>query len=253
MKAKAAAMHAREGIAVDDDEEDENLSAIQADNSMSRKKVVVPVEDAPLEVLREGWLLKQSKALKVWQKKYFVLDSVALYWAKSPHDVPDGFFPIRKCQFLLKSENGSFEVITSGGTSRMRVLRHTTAEGKKDLDDWSACYTSAMNDFSFPYFHVHQTCRVDISMELLLGVCKDGLRLVKLGLYDPGREEEIAFYSFSEIYEWGCPDLQTFQFCTTERVPYILHTTHASDIEDMVHVKFARWKENRKRRAMGKT
>ena len=30
--------------------------------------------------------------------------------------------------------------------------------------------------------------RLDITRELLLGVCKGGLRLVKLGLYDPGRE-----------------------------------------------------------------
>ena len=33
-----------------------------------------------VQVLREGWLLKQSKKLKMWQKRYFVLDSVALYW-----------------------------------------------------------------------------------------------------------------------------------------------------------------------------
>ena len=32
-------------------------------------------------MLREGWLLKQSKKLKMWQKRYFVLDSVALYWS----------------------------------------------------------------------------------------------------------------------------------------------------------------------------
>ena len=251
MKAKAAAMHAKEGIAVDnEDEDDENSQSREPDSTMSRNKI--PLEDAPLEVLREGWLLKQSKTLKVWQKKYFVLDSVALYWAKSPHDVPDGFYPIRKCQFLLQGESGCFEVITSGGRSRMQVLRYKTAEGKRDLEAWTACYTNAMNDFSFPYFHVHQTCRRDVSLELLLGVCKGGLRLVKLGLYDPGREEEIAFYTYSEIYEWGCPDLETFEFCaTTERAPYVLQTLHASDIEAMVHVKFARWKEARKRRALG--
>ena len=39
-----------------------------------------------------------------------------------------------------------------------------------------------------------------------------GLRMVKLGLYDPGFEEEIAFYTFDEIYSWGASDLQTFEF-----------------------------------------
>jgi len=29
------------------------------------------------------------------------------------------------------------------------------------------------------------------------------------------REEEIAFFNFSEIYEWGCPDIDTFEFCAT--------------------------------------
>ena len=37
----------------------------------------------------------------------------------------------------------------------------------------------------FPYFHVEQTTRVDLSRELLLGVMSTGLRMVKLGLYDP--------------------------------------------------------------------
>ena len=38
-----------------------------------------------VQVLREGWLLKQSKTLKMWQKRYFVLDSVALYWYPITH------------------------------------------------------------------------------------------------------------------------------------------------------------------------
>jgi len=41
----------------------------------------------------------------------------------------------------------------------------------------------------FPYFHVEQTTRLDLSRELLLGVMSTGLRMVKLGLYDPGFEE----------------------------------------------------------------
>lgn len=47
---------------------------------------------------------------------------------------------------------------------------------------------------------VLQTTRLDLSRELLLGVMSTGLRMVKLGLYDPGFEEEIAFYTFDEIY-----------------------------------------------------
>jgi hypothetical protein len=62
--------------------------------------------------------------------------------------------------------------------------------------------------------------RMDLTRELLLGVCKGGLRLVKLGLYDPGREEEIAFFSYSEIYEWGCCDIQTFEFCAASGLFY---------------------------------
>lgn len=57
--------------------------------------------DQPLEVLKEGWLLKQSKKLKKWQKRYFVLDNVALYYCRSPTSVPDGFFAIRRCQVCV--------------------------------------------------------------------------------------------------------------------------------------------------------
>jgi len=252
MKAKAAAMHAKGGvIAVDNglDECDRASHGAAATCTLrpAASRATEPLYDAQLMVLREGWLLKQSKTLKMWQKKYFVLDSVALYWAKSPHDVPDGFYPIRNCQFLQQAESGTFELITSGGQIRMQVLRYKTEEGQQDLLKWTSCYTRAMNDVSFPYFHVRQTCRRDMSMELLLGACKEGLRLVKLGLYDPCREEEIAFFNFSEIYEWGCPDIDTFEFCaTSEREGYVLKTMHASDIEQMVLAKFKRWKEDRK-------
>ena len=102
MKAKAAAMHASAGaIAVDNEDDEDESSARDA-----AARLDVPLVDAPLQVLREGWLLKQSKKLKMWQKRFFVLDSAALYWAKTPHDVPDGFFPIRKCQFLALEDSG---------------------------------------------------------------------------------------------------------------------------------------------------
>jgi hypothetical protein len=38
----------------------------------------------------DGWLLMQSKKLKKWQKRYFVLDNVALYYCRSPTRYPDG-------------------------------------------------------------------------------------------------------------------------------------------------------------------
>jgi len=44
----------------------------------------------------------------------------------------------------------------------------------------------AMGQRDFPYFHVEQTTRMDLSRELLLGVMSKGIRMVKLGLYDPG-------------------------------------------------------------------
>jgi hypothetical protein len=37
-----------------------------------------------------------------------------------------------------------------------QVLRHKTPRGQQDLAQWTACYTKAMNDTSFPYFHVQQ-------------------------------------------------------------------------------------------------
>ena len=59
-----------------------------------------------------------------------------------------------------------------------------------------------------------------------------GLRMVKLGLYDPGFEEEIAFYTFDEIYSWGASDLQTFEFrVASERMLYSFKTMHAQNIE----------------------
>ena len=116
MKAKAAAMHASAGaIAVDNEDDEDESSARDA-----AARLDVPLVDAPLQVLREGWLLKQSKKLKMWQKRFFVLDSAALYWAKTPHDVPDGFFPIRKCQFLPLEDSGYTHVRT-----RARTRGHT--------------------------------------------------------------------------------------------------------------------------------
>jgi hypothetical protein len=35
------------------------------------------------------------------------------------------------------------------------------------------------------------------------------------------REDEIAFFCFSEIYEWGCSDLETFVFCATSGVFFV--------------------------------
>ena len=106
MKAKAAAMHASAGaIAVDNEDDEDESSARDA-----AARLDVPLVDAPLQVLREGWLLKQSKKLKMWQKRFFVLDSAAMYWAKTPHDVPDGFFPIRKCQFLALEDSGYMHI-----------------------------------------------------------------------------------------------------------------------------------------------
>ena len=122
MKAKAAAMHASAGaIAVDNEDDEDESSARDA-----AARLDVPLVDAPLQVLREGWLLKQSKKLKMWQKRFFVLDSAALNWAKTPHDVPDGFFPIRKCQFLPLEDSGYTHVRTRARThARTHTHTHT--------------------------------------------------------------------------------------------------------------------------------
>ena len=72
-------------------------------------------------MLKEGWLLKQSKKLKKWQKRYFVLDNVALYYCRSPTSVPDGFFAIRRCQFHYSEKTCCFDVITPSRVFRMQV------------------------------------------------------------------------------------------------------------------------------------
>ena len=195
--------------------------------------------DQPLEVLKEGWLLKQSKKLKKWQKRYFVLDNVALYYCRSPTSVPDGFFAIRRCQFHYSEKTCCFDVITPS-----RVFRMQTPDGLQQLREWAENYKKAMSARDFPYFHVEQTTRLDLSRELLLGVMSTGLRMVKLGLYDPGFEEEIAFYTFDEIYSWGASDLQTFEFrVASERMPYSFKTMHAQEIESKLEAKFTRWRD----------
>jgi len=195
--------------------------------------------DLPLQVLKEGWLLKQSKKLKKWQKRYFVLDNVALYYCRSPTSVPDGFFAIRRCQFHYSEKTCCFDVITPS-----RVFRMQTPDGLLQLREWADCYKKAMGARDFPYFHVEQTTRLDLSRELLLGVMSTGLRMVKLGLYDPGFEEEIAFYTFDEIYSWGASDLQTFEFrVASERMPYSFKTMHAQEIESKLEAKFTRWRD----------
>mmetsp|Transcript_8728 Transcript_8728/g.20024 ORF Transcript_8728/g.20024 Transcript_8728/m.20024 type:complete len:1539 (+) Transcript_8728:166-4782(+) len=205
-------------------------------------KPVAPVAlepDIPLAVIKEGWLLKQSKKLKKWQKRYFVLDNVALYYCRSPTSVPDGFFAIRRCQFHYSEKTCCFDVITPS-----RVFRMQTPEGVTQLREWAECYKKAMSQTDFPYFHVEQTTRLDLSRELLLGVMSKGLRLVKLGLYDPGFEEEIAFYTFEELYSWGASNLQTFEFrVASERIPYSFKTMHAQEIESKLEVRFIRWRE----------
>jgi len=195
--------------------------------------------DPPLEVIKEGWLFKQSKKLKKWQKRYFVLDNVALYYCRSPTSIPDGFFAIRRCQFHYSEKTCCFDVITPS-----RVFRMQTPEGVTQLREWAECYKKAMAHREFPYYHVEQTTRLDLSRELLLGVMSTGLRMVKLGLYDPGFEEEIAFYTFDEIYSWGASDLQTFEFrVATERMPYSFKTMHAQEIESRLEAKFVKWRE----------
>ena len=53
---------------------------------------------------------------------------------------------------------------------------------------YACTHTHARTHVQTTHDHTHaQTCRPDVSMELLLGVCHNGLRLVKLGLYDPNQ------------------------------------------------------------------
>ena len=222
-----------------------DLSAVMSPNaerslpSVGMRQAVTLEPDQPLEVLKEGWLLKQSKKLKKWQKRYFVLDNVALYYCRSPTSVPDGFFAIRRCQFHYSEKTCCFDVITPS-----RVFRMQTPEGLQQLREWAENYKKAMSARDFPYFHVEQTTRLDLSRELLLGVMSTGLRMVKLGLYDPGFEEEIAFYTFDEIYSWGASDLQTFEFrVASERMPYSFKTMHAQEIEAKLEAKFTRWRD----------
>jgi hypothetical protein len=168
-----------------------------------------------------------------------VLDNVALYYCRSPTSVPDGFFAIRRCQFHYSEKTCCFDVITPS-----RVFRMQTPDGLQQLREWADCYKRAMGARDFPYFHVEQTTRLDLSRELLLGVMSTGLRMVKLGLYDPGFEEEIAFYTFDEIYSWGASDLQTFEFrVASERMPYSFKTMHAQEIESKLEAKFTRWRD----------
>lgn len=196
-------------------------------------------KDIPLKSIKEGWLLKQSKKLKTWQKRYFILDNVALYYCKSPTSVPDGFFVIRKCQFHLEKESLCFDVITAERVFRMKV-----PQGENELMEWASCYKGAMEASDFPYFHVEQTATLDISRELLLGVMSRGIRLVKLGLYDPGFEEEIAFFTFQDLESWGASDLKTFEFKVAgDATTYSFDTMHAQDIESKLEARFERWRE----------
>ena len=136
MKAKAAAMHASAGaIAVDNEDDEDESSARDA-----AARLDVPLVDAPLQVLREGWLLKQSKKLQMWQKRFFVLDSAALYWAKTPHDVPDGFFPIRKCQFLPLEDSGYTHVRTRA-RAHARTHTHTHTHTRARTHTHTCTYT----------------------------------------------------------------------------------------------------------------
>jgi len=207
-------------------------------NTPSDVTPIILQPDAKLEVLKEGWLLKQSKKLKKWQKRYFVLDQVALYYCRNPTSVPDGFFAIRRCQFHYSEKTCCFDVITPSRVFRMQT------PSIDQLREWAACYKQAMAQRDFPYFHVEQTTRLDLSRELLLGVMSTGLRMVKLGLYDPGFEEEIAFFTFDEIYSWGASDLETFEFrVASERMPYVFKTMYASDIEQKLEARFSTWRE----------
>ena len=113
------------------------LSPHSVKGGADRQVDPIPVKlfpDAKLEVLKEGWLLKQSKKLKKWQKRYFVLDQVALYYCRNPTSVPDGFFAIRRCQFHYSEKTCCFDVITPSRVFRMQT------PSVEQLKDWAACY-----------------------------------------------------------------------------------------------------------------
>jgi len=120
------------------------------------------------------------------------------------------------------------------------------APSVEQLRDWKLCCEKALARRDFPYFHVEQTTRLDLSRELLLGVKSSGIWLVKLGLYDPGREEEIAHFKFEEIYSWGASDNETFEFrVASERTPYLFKTMDATDINKQLDARFNVWQKSR--------
>lgn len=119
------------------------------------------------DIIREGWLLKQSKVLKVWRKRWFVLTSSCLYAFKKENDTtrPTEFICFDECSCVraLPNSAGQRNVLCLDTPDRTLLLRACSAT---ERDAW----TEAVHDAALPSMLIggnlgHRLSRFSITEE----------------------------------------------------------------------------------------
>ncbi|CAK9038493.1 Pleckstrin homology domain-containing protein 1 (AtPH1), partial [Durusdinium trenchii] len=97
-----------------------------------------------------GTLTKQSKWLKDWRRRYFVLKQHRLYFSKDEKSAPHGEIDLKDCLTVKSAEDktnkkNSFEVATP------QEVFFLYADSEKEKDDWIGAIGRAIVRFSSAY------------------------------------------------------------------------------------------------------
>ncbi|XP_047507651.1 diacylglycerol kinase eta isoform X2 [Pieris napi] len=98
-----------------------------------------------LPVVREGYLMKQTRSFQRWQRRYFKLRGRTLYYAKDKESQLWDEYELEDATYAecsINNANHSFQVITA---SRCLVL---CAENRSDMEAWSAALRGALHSGS---------------------------------------------------------------------------------------------------------
>ncbi|XP_013148446.1 PREDICTED: diacylglycerol kinase eta-like [Papilio polytes] len=93
-------------------------------------------------VVKEGYLMKQTRSFQRWQRRYFRLRGRTLYYAKEKESQLWDEFELEDATFAecsINNANHSFQVITA---RRSVVL---CAESRGDMEAWAGALRGALH------------------------------------------------------------------------------------------------------------
>nr|XP_049698643.1 diacylglycerol kinase eta isoform X2 [Helicoverpa armigera] len=117
-----------------------------SDNDTERKRLLRRISTSKcvgrLPVVKEGYLMKQTRSFQRWQRRYFRLRGRTLYYAKEKESQLWDEYELEDATFAecsINNANNSFQVITA---SRCLVL---CADSRNEMESWAGALRGALH------------------------------------------------------------------------------------------------------------